>query len=539
MLDVAVFAEHSDSNKPMTAQSGAFAGWNPRVFNRTEVAPVSAAIRLEPETGTVVLRRGFYHLQAVSMVSYFDPKLGGVPVVNPALGGYCRLRDAARPGCASPELCGNEDAVAIGTMSTANLLPSFIDAYLRVDAAEARLVLEHQVGAEVENVLLQLYVVNSTWHVMARLSITRLDESGASCRPVEPVAARITEQLAPLSAPGSRVSAVNRLFGAALGEYLDLRSGAAYDQLYAWYMGIEPRFRPRSADCDPWPAADEPEVRALLERGRIRFGYVAGAPYVYTEGTALTGFDHNLGTALAGIITQHYRPDGPVLDVEWKELPLPEGDEQAGKLASLCAGLANGDFDLALSGQMMLPADYLPAGYTLEWTAPTAYLFTGITYNGRDRDRLDLARLAALRSTHLDAFLSYAVAESQRLGLELRFFAVTNPGPSPGAAQAVVAGINAAGGRAVWDIGTVAQSNQVMLEGLDHFSVGDSLATAATTLLEGFEGLYLNIAANLESGQGEEGSTKTYVGLWPLAAFTATFSPPLLVSSSDHHEEIP
>lgn len=519
--DVAVFAEHSDSNKPMTAQPGSFAGWNARVFNRTEVAPVSAAIRLEPETGTVVLRRGFYHLQAVSMVSYFDPKLGGVPVVSPALGGYCRLRDAARPGCESAERCRNEDAVAIGTMSTANLLGSSIDTYLRVDAPEARLVLEHQVGAAVENVLLQLYVVESTWHVMARLSIARLPEGGASCRPVEPVAARLSEQLAPLAAPGSRVSGVNRLFGAALGEYLEWRAGAAYDQLYAWYMGIAPRFRPESRDCDHWPAADEPEVQELLARGVLRFGYVAGAPYVYGEGDERTGFDHDLGLALAGIIGQHYRPDGAALGVEWKELPLPEGDEQAGKLASLCAGLANGDFDLALSGQMMLPAEYLPEGYTVEWTAPTANLFTGITYNGRDRDRLDLRRLAALRSGTLEAFLSWSVAESQRLGLELRIFAVTNPGPSPGAAQAIVAGINAAGGRAVWDIGTVAQSNQVMLEGLDHFSVGDSLATGATTLLPGFEGLYLNIAANLESGTAADGGAETYVGLWPLAGFTA------------------
>lgn len=526
MLDVAVFAEHSDSNKPMVAQSGSFAGWNARVFNRTEVAPVSAAIRLEPESGTVVLRRGFYHLQAVSMVTYFDPKLGGVPVVSPAFGGYCRLRDAARPGCESAERCGNEDAVAIGTMSTANLLPSSIDTYLRVDSPEAQLVLEHQVGAEVENVLLQLYVVESTWHVMARLAITRLEESGASCRPVELVAARITEQLAPLPAPGSRVSTVNRLFGAALGEFLELRSGAAYDQLYAWYMGIAPRFRPRSSDCDPWPEADDPEVQALLERGVLRFGYVAGAPYVYAKGTALTGFDHDLGTALAGIIGQHYRPAGPALEVEWKPLPLPEGDEQAGKLASLCAGLANGDFDLALSGQMMLPAEYLPAGYQIEWTAPTATLFTGITYNGRDRERLDLAGLTALRSSTREAFLSWAVSESQRLELELRIFAVTNPGPSPGAAQAIVAGINAAGGRAVWDIGTVAQSNQVMLEGLDHFSVGDSLATAATTLLPGFEGLYLNIAANLESGTAGDGGAETYVGLWPLAAFTARRNEP-------------
>jgi len=77
-----------------------------------------------------------------------------------------------------------------------------------------------------------------------------------------------------------------------------------------------------------------------------------------------------------------------------------------------------------------------------------------ITYNGRDRDALNLRKLQDLRSGTLDDFVRYAMDESRRLSLELRFFAVTNPGPSPGAATSLVSQINREQGRAVWASGT-------------------------------------------------------------------------------------
>jgi hypothetical protein len=514
--DFAVYAEHSDSNKGMVSTGGLYGGWNARVFNRTEVHPAGGDIRLESGTGTVVLTRGVYHITAVSIVSYFEGEgPGGVPSRNPALGGYCRLRDASRPGCATAEECHNEDAVAIGTMTSANLLPSLIDTYLQVDKPEARLVLEHQIGAEVAGVNLQLYVVNSTWHVMARLSVSRLGD--VVTPPVKPLDARITNQLPPLAEPGTRISAINRAFNAALGDFLEQQSGSRYRNLYKKYIGIEPRFMPRSSDCDPWVDAGDPELKALLDRGVLRYGYVAGAPYVDGKEGERTGLDYELGVALAEIISLHYFGDAHRLRTEWHEAALPPGDEQAGKLAALCQGLADGLFDVALTGQMMLPPTYLPGDYEVEWTAPTALLFTAVTYNGRDRHLLNLRQLDGIRSGTLEDFLSYALAESRRLQLELRFFAVTNPGPSPGSAMNVVSAINLGQGRAVWDIGDVARSNEVMLTGFDHFSVGDSLISGAGTLLPGFSGVYLNIPANLEKSQdGEE-----YVGLWPIAGFTA------------------
>lgn len=518
-IDFAVFAEHSDSNKIMVSGAGLYDGWNTRVFNRTEVPSTSGSIRLEAETGTVILRQGIYHITAVSTVSYVEPEKpgGGVPSRNPAFGGYCRLRDETRSGCDTSAGCLNESAVAVGTMTSANMLPSLIDTYLRVDKQESRLILEHQVGPVVEGINLQIFVVNSTWHVMARISIARLGDAEPTDDPEKPYA-RISSQLPKLAEPGTRNSSINRVFNAALGELLDESSGMRYRNLYEQYIGIEPRFSPKSSDCDPWVDAGDGELQALLRRGTLRFGYTAGAPYVYLKEGTRTGLDYDLGTALTEIISLRYCGDARRLQTEWHEVALPPGDEQAGKLAALCQGLAEGSFDIALTGQMMLPNEYLPLGYEVEWTAPTALLFTGITYNGRDRHALDLQKLAAIRSGTLANFLSYAQAESQRLQLELRIFAVTNPGPSPGAAMNIVSEINRGKGRAVWDIGDVPRSNEVMLEAIDHFSVGDSLATGATTLDPGFCGLYLNIPANLEKSPdgGEE-----YVGLWPIAGFTA------------------
>lgn len=326
-------------------------------------------------------------------------------------------------------------------------------------------------------------------------------------RPTDPKYA-ITKQIPALAAPGTRTSRVNRVFNAALGVLLRQEGGLRYERLYSRYMGIAPRFRPSAGDCDPWVAAhdvDDP-LRAVLERGALRFGYVAGAPYVYRREGALTGFDHDLGEAVTEIISAHYLGDDRRLRAEWVEVKLAGGEDQSDKLKALHDGLLAGDFDLALSGQMMLPEAYAP-GLALEWTAPTALLFTAVSYTGRDRDKLDLEALSALRSADLPAFTRYAAEESRRLQLELRVFSVVNPGPSPGSAQRLTSALQGAGGRAVWVPGDVARSDEVMLGATDHFTVGDSLASGAQSMLPGFDGLYLNIPANDE--------------LWPIAGFTA------------------
>ena len=49
----------------------------------------------------------------------------------------------------------NEEAIAIGTMSTANMTPSTIDTYFEVNEQTRVLVLEHQVGNDLEDIYLQ------------------------------------------------------------------------------------------------------------------------------------------------------------------------------------------------------------------------------------------------------------------------------------------------------------------------------------------------------------------------------------------------
>ncbi|MEP7220400.1 MAG: hypothetical protein ABI876_15860 [Bacteroidota bacterium] len=168
-LDIAIYAEYSDRSKPMVHNQPPLGDWNVRVFNRIEVQG-GENIRLVKRTGAVILKPGLYQITASSLVTYYDPNDPDQKTVLTRLrpfGGYCRLRYLEDAGCL------NEQAIAIGTISTANMSPSLIDTWLLVKE-ESSIVLEHQVGANVENLYLQIYVVNSTWHVFARISIRRV-----------------------------------------------------------------------------------------------------------------------------------------------------------------------------------------------------------------------------------------------------------------------------------------------------------------------------------------------------------------------------
>jgi len=160
--DCAVFAEYSDSDKPMTA------GANTRVFNRVEVES-AGAIRLDLETGTVSLAPGMYHITASSIVTPYDPVTDADGRVSPQArpyGGYCRLRYLDKPAREDPP-------IALGTIGNANMIPSLVDTFLRADHP-VEIVLEHQCGEHVEGLYLQVAVTGSADHVFARIAIQRL-----------------------------------------------------------------------------------------------------------------------------------------------------------------------------------------------------------------------------------------------------------------------------------------------------------------------------------------------------------------------------
>lgn len=161
--DCAVYAEWSDSDKPMKPEASI------RVFNRVEVES-QGSTRLNLETGGVTLQPGTYHITASSIVTPYHPDKDTDGRVTPQMrpwGGYARLRYADKPA--------REDTpIALGTISNVNMLPSLIDTFLRVEDAEAEIMLDHQAGAEVDGLYLQVAVTGSSWHVFARIAIQRL-----------------------------------------------------------------------------------------------------------------------------------------------------------------------------------------------------------------------------------------------------------------------------------------------------------------------------------------------------------------------------
>lgn len=160
--DVAVYAEYSPTSKAIAAN------WNTRVFDTREFQEGSR-ISLEDGTGVITLQPGLYHVTASSLVTYFvTSSPNTTPVnVNPP-GGYARLRNADDP-VETP----NDKALAIGTVSNADTIPSLIDTYLRITKT-TRMVLEHQIGTEITGVYLHVYTANSSWHVFARIAIDRV-----------------------------------------------------------------------------------------------------------------------------------------------------------------------------------------------------------------------------------------------------------------------------------------------------------------------------------------------------------------------------
>lgn len=471
--DFAVYAEHSDK---LVKVAG---GWNPRIFNRTEVEEGSS-IRFDARAGVLRLGPGVYHITGSSQVTYDDldpdPPTPGWNTEPRPNGGYSRLRYAADVDCK------NEKAIVVGTISNANMLPSLIETYLDVPEY-AELVYEHQVGfGTIEGIYLEDDATGSTWHVFARISIRRV---GATARTHEK-------------------SALCAAFDAAFKTYLS--NPEPYRRLFASYLGVEPKFVP-AVDGGAWPAPGETPLAEVLKRGVLRFGYSEGAPYVYHGGNGeLCGIDWELGNALTAILRDqyfHFAP-GKGLRAEWVKVEVGEGgDPEELRFTALHDGLRRGLFDVAMSGQANLGAGLGTSDATrsVDWTASTALLFTNILYTGRDG--YDLSGLVgASRERFIERVKDWP---------EAIVMCVANPGPSPINSAALVAAINAAGGNATLrNDGTLPSITEAIAEQTIHFSVGDAVASSWIGNQPGFAGLNLNIAAGTQPLQTAQ----------PVAAFT-------------------
>jgi hypothetical protein len=470
--DLAVYAEHSDTRKEMGKM------WTPRIFNRTE-AHEGSAISADPDTGVITLGPGMYHITGSSAVTYNDltdhPLEPGWNTKVIPNGGYCRLRYL------QDGVCKNEKAIAVGTISNANMLPSFIDTYLDVPR-QAELVLEHQVGDRVDEIYLQDNAQNSAWHVFARIAIQRIAASSVEHEP----------------------SPLGSVFDAAFRVYL--AHPERYRRLYGSYLGVVPKLVP-SVDEGAWTPASDPVLARVLERGVLRFGYAEGAPYVYhADNGELAGVDWELGNALTEIIRDQYFQAAPSrgLRAEWVRIEVPQGgDPEAARFAVLNEGLRKELFDVAMSGQANISAT---GGATLDmlevdWTSPTALLFTNILYTGRGG-----YGVSELVGGSRERFI-----ENVRHWPEVILMCVSNPGPSPTNSAELRDAINAAGGHAELRYAAGLDDMTKAIEGQDiHFSVGDAVASSWIGNQPGFAGRNLNVAA----------STKPLQTAQPVAAFT-------------------
>lgn len=313
---------------------------------------------------------------------------------------------------------------------------------------------------------------------------------------------KLVARVAQISTLGSTRAQLAQLFSAALREAIG--DTEAYNALYVKYMGIVPLYPPSGQDSGPWVPWEQMDdsLRKRLQGGVLRFGYVPSTPYVYGDQAAPIGFDHDLAAQALERIVSRYGLNK--LSAEWIVAGTGQYSEAA-RLQLLYEGLVAGDFDIAMSGQLVEAQVDAPDAHP-EWTSATSQLFTGIYYSG-----LDAPTMKPVIDTLVGASRSELVAQlvAHFASVELRVISASNPGPSPTGATDFVRDINLAGGRAVWLTNAdVEEIKRAFLEQEVHFAVGDSNQNSTLCALLGFPGTNLNIPAI-------DGQTPL-----PLAAFT-------------------
>jgi hypothetical protein len=166
---VAIYGEYArDANKPMKS------GLNRRVFNKVE-AQHGHDITLNSD-GCFTLLPGTYRLtgfSAVTMQTTMGPPSYPHNLNYP---GYCMVYPESVESAAQDEVL--EAAIAIGSGATSGeIYPSLFDAIHKF-TSKTDVCVGHQAGELEDPLYLSIYDVGGTksdYHVMARVSITKLD----------------------------------------------------------------------------------------------------------------------------------------------------------------------------------------------------------------------------------------------------------------------------------------------------------------------------------------------------------------------------
>jgi hypothetical protein len=394
------------------------------------------------------------------------------------------------------------------------------------DAVFAEMARRLSDGIVISNLLLNFYpdfTSDANLHTFGSDEFLQAHTSKNDLWRYEPL---VATRVAQLTGFGCGRSPLNQILSAAIREIVTQDGGKDYSALFQEQVGVAPRFIPNGQDAGGWIPKDSlnPTILALFATKKIRFGYVDGPPYVFKDPATqtLTGLDYGLGTRIVQKISQHY---GVELQAEWVEVKSSDSaDAVSGNLVVLYEGLTNNQFDAALSGQMILRGDELPAGIDPEWTSATAMLFTNITFTGKAS--LKAADLEPLKNMSRDDLLAMLAAKYPDTNVS--FFSVTNPGPSYHSTTNLVRDLNEKlialklekRGEAAWVSGSVPESTTVMASQLAHFTVGDSIAGGyQTKSIPGFEGIYLAMPAVQTPSIWKDPDVGSAT-LLPIAAFT-------------------
>lgn len=256
-----------------------------------------------------------------------------------------------------------------------------------------------------------------------------------------------------------------------------------YADLYEKYLGIR-RNVPQS-DCtgrwiEPSQVTPGSTLDRVLKSGVLRIGYWRHDPYYFTDDKGKdAGFELELAEAMIKRINRHY-PKSPI-KAEWVEqkFSFPGGGQDNVLLYDkLLPGLQQGDFDVAFSGIIVLPARPVVA------TCPTMGFFWDAIYTGKD-NWADVKSAVGVDTAGLVRYLAKKSSVS--------IFS-TAGGPSQETAEKVAAEINAAGGKATTKTATVPELIEAVKAQSAHLMIGDGIAFSSLLMRNHFNAVNLNIA---------------------------------------------